>query len=93
MNAGCLRHRSTNFKSILLDTCQEEFEGTEKAREDIKNITDEEERNEATVKIKLRTLGTIRLIGELFSLKMVSEKVIHTLVQELMGLDAKVCAV
>ena len=36
------------FRRILLNTCQEEFEGAGKAREELATITDQSERTAAT---------------------------------------------
>ncbi|KAH7858757.1 hypothetical protein Vadar_027639 [Vaccinium darrowii] len=42
-------------------------------------------------KIKLHTLGNICLIGELWKKKMVPEKIVHHISQELLGTDSKIC--
>jgi translation initiation factor 4G len=39
--------------------------------------------------VKLRTLGNIKLIGELFKQKMLPEKIVHACIQELLGSDTK----
>ena len=48
-----------------------------------------EEQKEATARTaKMRTLGNIRLIAELFKKSVVPEKIVHMCVQDLIG-DAK----
>ena len=73
------------FRRILLNTCQEEFEGAGQARTELSTITDPAERAAATKRVKLRTMGNIRLIGELFKKKMIAEKILHACVTDLLG--------
>lgn len=81
------------FRRVLLNTCQEEFEGADAMREEMKQMTKPEqaaERAEKERRVKLRTLGNIKLIGELFKQKMLPEKIVHACIQELLGSDPRV---
>ena len=77
--------KPTTFRRILLNTCQEEFEGAGKAREALETISDPAERQAATKRVKVRTMGNIKLIGELYKKKMIAEKILHACVTDLLG--------
>ncbi|XP_049387614.1 eukaryotic translation initiation factor-like isoform X2 [Solanum stenotomum] len=82
------------FKRVLLNNCQEVFESAHKLREEVRQMTapeQESERKDIEWLIKLRYLGNIRLICELFKQQITPEKIVHHIVQLLFGQDRKIC--
>ncbi|KAF8028553.1 hypothetical protein BT93_E1242 [Corymbia citriodora subsp. variegata] len=80
------------FKRVLLNKCQEEFERGEreeqeanKAEEEGEIKQSEEEREEKRIKARRRMLGNIRLIGELYKKRMLTEKIMHECIKKLLG--------
>ncbi|KAL5560716.1 hypothetical protein UlMin_036927 [Ulmus minor] len=79
------------FKRLLLNKCQEEFERGEREQEEANKADEgevkqsEEEREEKRVKARRRMLGNIRLIGELYKKKMLTEKIMHECIKKLLG--------
>ncbi|KAI6706404.1 hypothetical protein NL676_009366 [Syzygium grande] len=80
------------FKRVLLNKCQEEFERGEREEEEANKAEEEgeikqseEEREEKRIKARRRMLGNIRLIGELYKKKMLTEKIMHSCIMKLLG--------
>jgi len=70
------------FRRILLNKCQQEFEGFPNLRKELEALdksTDlsEEDLLEKKLKIRLRMTGNMTFIGELFKRKMLSHKIMH----------------
>ncbi|XP_015579240.2 eukaryotic translation initiation factor 4G isoform X1 [Ricinus communis] len=80
------------FKRLLLNKCQEEFERGEREQEEANKADEEgetkqseEEREEKRTKARRRMLGNIRLIGELYKKKMLTERIMHECIKKLLG--------
>ncbi|XP_008457179.2 eukaryotic translation initiation factor 4G isoform X1 [Cucumis melo] len=80
------------FKRLLLNKCQEEFERGEREQEEANKVEEEgevkqseEEREEKRIKARRRMLGNIRLIGELYKKKMLTERIMHECIKKLLG--------
>lgn len=97
------------FVQILLNTCQDEFEGAEEARlvsagwackcliiicvlihgfalpQQLVNVSEPSEREEAERAVKKRVMGTMRLISELYKKDMVRDWIITTCMESLLS--------
>ncbi|KAJ4847644.1 hypothetical protein Tsubulata_002757 [Turnera subulata] len=85
-------NEKVTFKRVLLNKCQEEFERGEREQEEANKADEEgeiklteEEREERRVKARRRMLGNIRLIGELYKKKMLTERIMHECIRKLLG--------
>ncbi|XP_058104127.1 eukaryotic translation initiation factor 4G-like isoform X2 [Magnolia sinica] len=79
------------FKRLLLNKCQEEFERGEREQAEANRVEEgeikqsKEQREEKKVQARRRMLGNIRLIGELYKKKMLTERIMHECIQKLLG--------
>ncbi|KAJ7961871.1 Eukaryotic translation initiation factor 4G [Quillaja saponaria] len=80
------------FKRLLLNKCQEEFERGEREQEEANKVDEEgevkqseEEREQKRIKARRRMLGNIRLIGELYKKRMLTERIMHECLKKLLG--------
>ncbi|XP_057541040.1 eukaryotic translation initiation factor 4G-like isoform X2 [Amaranthus tricolor] len=84
------------FRRLLLNKCQEEFEREEREEQEENKADNEGEgedetkqseelREEMRLNARRRMLGNIRLIGELYKKKMLTEKVMHECIKNLLG--------
>ena len=72
------------FRRVLLNTCQEEFEGAASARAALGPVAAAADTADAR-RVKARTLGCVRLIAELFNKGVVAEKIVHVCVRDLLA--------
>ncbi|KAJ4885047.1 eukaryotic translation initiation factor 4G-like [Raphanus sativus] len=75
------------FRRLLLNKCQMEFERGEKEEEEANRVPEEGQTEEERLKVRRRRLGNIRLIGELYKKRMLTEKIMHACIQKLLGYD------
>ncbi|RLM64959.1 hypothetical protein C2845_PM16G15390 [Panicum miliaceum] len=80
------------FKRLLLNKCQEEFERGERGQAEANKVAEEGgmkhsegEREEKRIRARRRILGNIRLIGELYKKKMLTERIMHECINKLLG--------
>jgi translation initiation factor 4G len=74
-----------SFKKLLLSACQDEFESLDAQREGLSAYADRSDREAQGKRVKLRTVGTVRLIGELVARGVVGAAVAHAVADELLG--------
>jgi len=74
-----------SFKKLLLAACQDEFESLDAQREGLSAYADRSDRESQGKRIKLRTVGTVCLIGELVARGVVGAAVAHAVADELFG--------
>uniref|UniRef100_A0A8C1WFY5 Eukaryotic translation initiation factor 4 gamma 1 n=1 Tax=Cyprinus carpio TaxID=7962 RepID=A0A8C1WFY5_CYPCA len=88
---------TVNFRKLLLNRCQKEFEKDkdddeifEKKQKELDAATEEEKQRlkedleDAKDKARRRSLGNIKFIGELFKLKMLTETIMHDCIVKLL---------
>ncbi|XP_077070711.1 eukaryotic translation initiation factor 4 gamma 3 isoform X3 [Siphateles boraxobius] len=89
---------TVNFRKLLLNRCQKEFEkdkvdddAFEKKHRELEAATSDSERDrlqeeleEAKDKARRRSIGNIKFIGELFKLRMLTEAIMHDCVVKLL---------
>lgn len=85
-------NQKITFKRLLLNKCQEEFERGEREEQEANRSEEEgevkqteEQREEKRIKARRRMLGNIRLIGELYKKKMLTERIMHECIKKLLG--------
>ncbi|KAG7324487.1 hypothetical protein KOW79_012503 [Hemibagrus wyckioides] len=81
---------TVNFRRLLLNRCQKEFEKDKDNNEIFQqkqkelDAATEEEVEQRLNKARRRSLGNIKFIGELFKLKMLNEQVMHACIVKLL---------
>ncbi|KAL8555731.1 hypothetical protein ACS0TY_003518 [Phlomoides rotata] len=87
-----VENEKITFKRLLLNKCQEEFERGEREEEEANKADEEgeakltgEEREEKRLQARRRMLGNIRLIGELYKKRMLTERIMHECMNKLLG--------
>ncbi|KAJ1693865.1 hypothetical protein LUZ63_010563 [Rhynchospora breviuscula] len=85
-------NKKITFRVLLLNKCQEEFERGEREEAEADKTEEEgevkqtqEQREEKRVKARRRMLGNIRLIGELYKKRMLTERIMHECIKKLLG--------
>ena len=73
-----------SFRKMLANTCQEEYEATESARNAAVNSA-AADKEEVQARAKNRLLGNVRLIAELFRKGMVNDRIMLLILSDLLG--------
>ncbi|URD81458.1 DUF581 domain containing protein [Musa troglodytarum] len=76
------------FKRLLLNKCQEEFERREREEaegHEVEIQQSEGEKEERRLLARMRRLGNVRLIGELYKARMLTERIMHECIKKLLG--------
>jgi hypothetical protein len=77
--------KELTFKRCLLNKCQQEFERADRY-EDLRAPNETEAQHAAkSRKVRMRMLGNIKFIGELFAQNILNEKIMHECVTRLLG--------
>ncbi|KDD71186.1 hypothetical protein H632_c5616p0, partial [Helicosporidium sp. ATCC 50920] len=74
----------TNFRKMLANTCQAEYEASGSARAAVRALSGAE-REEGERRAKQRLLGCIRLIAQLFCKGLVNDRVMSLILRDLLG--------
>ena len=77
--------RELSFKRCLLNKCQEEFERADRYEEIAVEGEDAAQTAAKSRKVRIRMLGNIKFIGELFAQKILNEKIMHECVKRLLA--------
>ncbi|KAK4604802.1 hypothetical protein RGQ29_013030 [Quercus rubra] len=80
--------RNITVTRVLMNKCQETFEGVDELTKEIRQMTAPEQTMGRRVRermLKRRFLGNIQLIGELMKQKIMVKRIVHNVVQELLG--------
>ena len=74
-------NKPMTFRRVLLNTCQQEFEGS------LMGLSQEanDEKDNEDSKAKRRMLGNVKLVGHLFTRKVINQKIVLVCVQQLLS--------
>ncbi|KAL1116881.1 hypothetical protein AAG570_005350 [Ranatra chinensis] len=98
-NASQPKQQFVHFRKLLINRCQSEFEknkvaelDVEKRMAEIKATKDKDKRKELQLlfeeeerKIRVRSVGLVRFIGELYKLQMLTPNIMHNCVKQLIS--------